>query len=189
MLDLMWIKFLAMNLPEAYTYLWSALYLPICMMQTRRAVMEKKVVFQFLWQSSSLRNQPEHTGNPMAPLLLGSGGGRRGKGCSQRGVERGCSASHRGCHHGDLASECCGQRPGLQKKRSEPEAAAREAANTTTQQSVSRAVWLQAPSRSHVSVCADKWWLSKKKKSTEALLHVTPSQPFCGSLHLPCVGV
>lgn len=29
----------------------------------------------------------------------------------------------------------------------------------------------------------------KKKKSTEALLHVTPSQPFCGSLHLPCVGV
>lgn len=54
-------------------------------------------MFQFLWQSSSLRNQPEHTGNPMAPLLLGSGGGRRrGKGCSQRGVEGGVQQATEG---------------------------------------------------------------------------------------------
>lgn len=71
----------------------------------------------------------------MAPLLLGSGGGGgwvvEGGG---RGVHKVQQVSHRGCHHGDLASECCGLRPGLQRKRSEPvaSAAARELANTTT---------------------------------------------------------
>lgn len=41
--------------------------------------------------------------------------------------------SHRGCHHGDLASQCCGWRPGLQTKTSEPVAgAAAKLAHTST---------------------------------------------------------
>lgn len=66
------------------------------------------------------------------------GGGLEG------GVHKVQRVSHRGCHHGDLASECCGRRPGLQRKRREPvaSAAARELANTITQQGGILAVFL-----------------------------------------------
>lgn len=52
--------------------------------RTRGAVKEGRDAFLFLWRSSSLRNQPEHTGNPMAPLLLGSRGGGPWGGAVQR---------------------------------------------------------------------------------------------------------
>lgn len=105
-----------------------------CMLWTRRAVKEESCVpvpvAKFLFKES-VWTYRKSNGTTVA---------RQPGGCSGRGVEGGVHkvqwVSHRGCHHGDLASECCGRRPGLQRKRSEPvaSAAARELANTTTQQ-------------------------------------------------------
>lgn len=76
---------------HARLHLRPALHFKSCILMRVRRVKQAGSAFLFLWWSSSLRDLSEHTGNPMAPLLLGSSRGcklevDRTGGCSQGSV-------------------------------------------------------------------------------------------------------